>query len=822
MLGEIVMPESVIRRSYAFERLSAPAAVLDTSGVVVETNEAWRLFAALNAGVPDTTGPGADYLAVCDRAYASGVETAGVVAAGLRSILRGERGSFEIEYPCPSPIEDRWFVLHAATAPVHEGAGVVLFHVNVTARKLLEQRLGPEAACDPKTGLPDRGVAIRLIEGGLAATAPEAGRLTVINVSVAGIGAVREELGRPAAEELLVQVTARARCALRVSDHFCQLGGDRLVVVCPGLDDTATAGVVDRLRDAIAAPFQVGTDKVSVAASVVVVVADAGSTAESLLTAAATAGTIDVWADRRAQRSAVAITRPPCENAAAPATADAWARADGLVASAAAKAQRDAVVAHSDDLVMYFEADGTIAWASPATRALFGMDPEALVGRNSLDLIHPDDKEHALTELSGISGFGEHTRCEFRVITDDGAVYWIEETATNLIDDPQVGYVVGNLHDITARKRDEEAIALQSRLLDAAGQAIIAVDMHGDVFYWNAAATHIYGWTADEARGRPATELLVPAAGWADRAEAVRDHVVVGEEWSGDFLVRRKDGSEVPVLVANTAVLDDAGVQIGIIAVSSDITDRKQLERDLWHQANYDALTGLANRTLLLDRLDAMLAPSGTGAADTRVGILLFDVDRFKVINDSLGHDRGDQLLVAIADALRRNDRARRDRGRDSAATRFAVVIADPRRARAGARHCRTDPGATGQRVGRRRRSLPADRSASAWSSRARPTPRSLPSATPRRRCTAPRRTGRDRAEWFDPSLHRDVVANFEVERDLRRAIEHGPALSRLPTGARPRDRRDRELRGTRSLAPSRTRRRSAPTSSSRSPRTPA
>ena len=59
------------------------------------------------------------------------------------------------------------------------------------------------------------------------------------------------------------------------------------------------------------------------------------------------------------------------------------------------------------------------------------------------------------------------------MITDDGTVYWIEETATNLIDDPQIGYVVGNLHDITARKRDEEAIELQSRLLDAAGQAIV-------------------------------------------------------------------------------------------------------------------------------------------------------------------------------------------------------------------------------------------------------------------------------------------------------------------------------------------------------------
>ncbi len=111
MLEEVAARESVERRSYAFERLAAPAAVLDATGVVVETNEAWRVFALLNEGRPDATGPGTNYLRVCDRAYNSGIKAAGAVAAGLRSILRGGRGTFELEYACPSPIEDRWFRL---------------------------------------------------------------------------------------------------------------------------------------------------------------------------------------------------------------------------------------------------------------------------------------------------------------------------------------------------------------------------------------------------------------------------------------------------------------------------------------------------------------------------------------------------------------------------------------------------------------------------------------------------------------------------------------------------------------------------------------
>ena len=110
--------------------------------------------------------------------------------------------------------------------------------------------------------------------------------------------------------------------------------------------------------------------------------------------------------------------------------------ANGL---AAAHAQRDAVVAHSSDLVMFFESDGTIVWASPATRFLFGIAVDSLVGRNGLELIHPDDQERVLRDFASITGFGDSITCEFRVLADDGVIHWVEETATNLIDDPHIG-----------------------------------------------------------------------------------------------------------------------------------------------------------------------------------------------------------------------------------------------------------------------------------------------------------------------------------------------------------------------------------------------
>jgi hypothetical protein len=144
-------------RAAAFDRLGACAAVVDRDGLIVDTNRAWRLFAHLNDGPSDTTGVGVDYLDVCDRASARGAIASAEVAAGLREILSGERERMDVEYPCPSPTEDRWFMLQASALPVSEGAGAVLFHVDVTARKQLTDRLEALAEHDPLTGLPARG-----------------------------------------------------------------------------------------------------------------------------------------------------------------------------------------------------------------------------------------------------------------------------------------------------------------------------------------------------------------------------------------------------------------------------------------------------------------------------------------------------------------------------------------------------------------------------------------------------------------------------------------------------------------------------------------
>jgi diguanylate cyclase (GGDEF)-like protein len=280
-------------RSFAFDRLSAIAAVLDGSGVIVDTNEAWRLFGHLNDGPIRSTGLGVSYLDVCDRSAASGADGAAAAAAGLRQILDGERERFDLEYPCASPTEDRWFRLQASSAPVADGAGVVLFHVNMTARKLLEDCFVAQAEHDELTGLSNRKAAVRYVTEQLVEARVTGDPMWVLFLDLDGFKSVNDTYGHHAGDELLVQVAARAHRAIRDGDLLCRFGGDEFFLACPRLDQIGAAALAARLRDVMSRPFQVGAAEVSIGASVGLASSHAESTVDSLLRTADTEMYID-------------------------------------------------------------------------------------------------------------------------------------------------------------------------------------------------------------------------------------------------------------------------------------------------------------------------------------------------------------------------------------------------------------------------------------------------------------------------------------------------------------------------------------------------
>lgn len=242
------------------DSLSAQIALVDASGKIFLTNEAWRRFARTNGTPPREVSEGANYLDVCDSAGSAGSEDAAAFADGLRSVLDGRIEEFAMEYPCHSPTEERWFVARATrflAGYVAEGA--VVAHENITERKLAEEATAHLALHDPLTDLPNRRLLRDRLEHTLARAAREGTAVAVLYLDLGGFKSVNDEFGHEAGDRLLVAVAGRLRGCLRGADTASRLGGDEFVVVLEGVRDEGEAlALAERIALALEEPFSIG------------------------------------------------------------------------------------------------------------------------------------------------------------------------------------------------------------------------------------------------------------------------------------------------------------------------------------------------------------------------------------------------------------------------------------------------------------------------------------------------------------------------------------------------------------------------------------
>jgi diguanylate cyclase (GGDEF)-like protein/PAS domain S-box-containing protein len=307
-----------------------------------------------------------------------------------------------------------------------------------------------------------------------------------------------------------------------------------------------------------------------------------------------------------------------------------------------------------------------VTW-SPRMLEIMGHDPAGPSPQvaDFLATVHPDDRERmrALGERQIETGVGEET--QYRVVHPDGTVRHVRAwTDVRRAPDGSVSHLWGTAMDVTGQAESAARLTASEEHFRVAfdnapiGMSMIglAPDNRGHYLRANSAFESMLGWTTAELAGTGIIELTHPDDRERDAAQFAR--VVRGEVSSLAFEKRylHRDGHVVHAWLTSTVVHGAEGQQLYLVTHALDLSDRLREQAELERLALTDTLTGLANRTLLNDRLDQALARlQRTGDA---AAMLLLDVDRFKTVNDSLGHQVGDALLVEVAGRIEAVSRA--------------------------------------------------------------------------------------------------------------------------------------------------------------------
>lgn len=319
-------------------------------------------------------------------------------------------------------------------------------------------------------------------------------------------------------------------------------------------------------------------------------------------------------------------------------------------------AQRfEALVQHASDIIMVIGSDALVRYVSPAFESILGYPESEAVGMFGPNIIHPTDVDSLRSAIAqDAQQPSRDSSYEARLLHRDGTWRWFDVIVTDLSKDPSVEGWVANMRDITERKAQEaalnEAQEAFRHAFDDAPIGIGLVDLVGHVQRANRAMAELLGRPQEELVGIQILELTHPD----DRqvSEDFRARLRRNELNSYRLEKRyvRPDGSAVWASLSVSVVRDLEGKPMYMIGQLEDITDRKALADRLAYEAAHDAMTGLSNRSSFTERVSLALARR---QRNRLVAVLFIDLDHFKLVNDSLGHALGDELVVCVAQRLR-------------------------------------------------------------------------------------------------------------------------------------------------------------------------
>ena len=317
-----------------------------------------------------------------------------------------------------------------------------------------------------------------------------------------------------------------------------------------------------------------------------------------------------------------------------------------------------AVLEHSSDIVTIVEPDGRWRWSSAAARRILGYTDPADVGAADIfGIVHPEDVDPARATFAAIrkGSRGPDQPIVLRVRDRAGRWHYLEVRGQNLTGDPALRGIVLTSRDVTRRRDEERRVACLIEVLEGSAEIVVLTD----------------------AEARPSTRTARRAtcstSRWARRSTTSRTGSTPSRcnasnprfspgcarpsSWMGELTLVTHAGDELPVAITIQMHPSTQGAGPAFVsAIAHDIKELQRAQAQLAHQATHDPLTALPNRSLFQELGEQALARAERDG--TTVAVLFLDLDRFKPVNDTMGHATGDALLVRLATRLRKTVRA--------------------------------------------------------------------------------------------------------------------------------------------------------------------
>lgn len=300
--------------------------------------------------------------------------------------------------------------------------------------------------------------------------------------------------------------------------------------------------------------------------------------------------------------------------------------------------------------VVITDTEGTIEYINPTAEQISGYNKEEVIGANPRIFNSGKHSHKDYRQMWDALHAGERWQGVFRNKRKSGELYWEAASISSIRNEAgMITHFVAVKDDISERKQTEDTLRMNAAVFETTTEGILITDAHSRIMSVNRAFSRITGYTQDEVIGLT-PRMLRSELHDENFYSEMWDVLNSNNNWSGEVWNKRKDGTIYPQWLSISAIKNSEDEIQQYVAVFSDITQRKEHEDKIRQQANFDALTGLPNRSLLKRKLKQTLRKAKE--QHQHCALLFIDLDRFKAVNDTMGHATGDKLLQQVARRL--------------------------------------------------------------------------------------------------------------------------------------------------------------------------